>query len=322
MPATDPPSAPEALLLPFAAPVSDTGLAALRTLALPHLERLLGRLQPEATFGSDEWSLTPPHERALAEALGWRAADGLYPFAARQAQADGLAPAPQDGGWALLTPAHWHVGAEVVSLLHPDDLQLDAGDSRALLDAVRPLLESEGWRLHWGAPTRWYAVHASLAALPSPSLDRVIGRNVDPWLPAVAGARPVRRLQAEVQMLLHTHPLNAAREARGALPVNSFWLSGCGVPAPAAWPAGLVLDDRLAGPALHEDWAAWADDWRTLDGTVLRPLLERLEAGRPVALTLCGERLARRYRPGPKPALWRRLAGRDRADPITELQTL
>ena len=32
-------------------------------------------------------------------------------------------------------------------------------------------------------------------------------------------------------MLLYTHPVNDAREARGALPVNSFWLSGCGVRA-------------------------------------------------------------------------------------------
>ena len=36
--------------------------------------------------------------------------------------------------------------------------------------------------------------------------------------------RRVRRLQSEVQMLLHTHPLNAAREDRGDLTVNSFWL--------------------------------------------------------------------------------------------------
>ena len=36
-------------------------------------------------------------------------------------------------------------------------------------------------------------------------------------------------LAGEVQMLLYSHPLNDAREAQGALPVNSFWLSGCGM---------------------------------------------------------------------------------------------
>ncbi len=34
-------------------------------------------------------------------------------------------------------------------------------------------------------------------------------------------------------MLLYTHPINAAREARGELAVNSFWLSGTG-PTPVA----------------------------------------------------------------------------------------
>src|SRR5690606_16353949 len=130
---------------------------------------------------------------------------------------------------------------------------------------VHPLFDSEGYVLTWGAPLRWYVAHESLSELPTASIDRVIGRNVDRWLPGEPQARLLRRLQNEVQMLLYTHPLNEAREARGALPVNSFWLSGCGRHQAGAEPGELQLDDSLRAPLLAGDWVAWARAWRALD---------------------------------------------------------
>ena len=50
-------------------------------------------------------------------------------------------------------------------------------------------------------------------------------------------------------MLLYTHPINDAREARGALPVNSFWLSGCGAPAATASGDEPQVDDAPARAA-------------------------------------------------------------------------
>ncbi|WP_442975439.1 hypothetical protein, partial [Salmonella enterica] len=97
------------------------------------------------------------------------------------ARADGLDPG--DLAWGLLTPAHWQLGREHLTMGDPDALALDAGESRAYFDAVRPLFESEGWLCAWGAPTRWYVAHASLTELPTASLDRVIGRNPDLWMP-------------------------------------------------------------------------------------------------------------------------------------------
>ena len=48
---------------------------------------------------------------------------------------------------------------------------------------MHPLFDSEGYVLTWGAPLRWYIAHESLSELPTASIDRVIGRNVDRWLP-------------------------------------------------------------------------------------------------------------------------------------------
>ena len=287
------------LIVPFAAPLSDAGRQALVSLRLPRLASLLARLgEPEVDAG-DELSFSPPHERALARALGWQGGDGALPFAARLAAADGITPG--DLAWGLLTPAHWHLGTEQVSLLAPDSLQLAEDESRALFDAVRTLFTSEGFVLAWGAPLRWYAAHESLAGLRTASLDRVVGRNVDPWLGGVAAARPLqrlRRLQAEVQMLLHDHPVNREREARGLRPVNSFWLSGCGVAQPETGEPPAV-DARLRGPALAEDWAAWVEAWHALDAGAVAELDAAARRGEPIVLTLCGERSAARF--GPRP---------------------
>lgn len=292
------------LLVPFASTLSEAGMQATLDLDLPVLSRLLARLTPAELQGVDEYTLSPPHERALAHAWGWHGNDGALPFAALHAGNDGIGL----GGlaWGELTPVHWHVGRDHISLADPQDLRLSEAESREYLEAIRPLFESEGWTLAWGAPTRWYAAHDTLDGLPCASLDRVIGRNVDLWLHSHPQARLVRRLQNEVQMLLYTHPLNEGRESRGELTLNSFWLSGCGRAQPVP-EGGPVVDDRLRAPALAEDWAAWADAWRALDAGPVERLLKQAQGGTPVELTLCGERRAQRFATG-KQSTWQRIA--------------
>jgi hypothetical protein len=300
------------LMIPFAAPASDAGRQALAQLSLPHLAACV-QGAPERDAG-DESALSPPHERALARALGLAGADGALPWGAWWAARDGIDPA--DLAWGLLTPCHWRVATDRVSMTDPEDLQLDDTTSRALLTAVHALFDSEGFVLLYGAPTRWYLAHESLRELATASPDRVIGRAIDPWLPR--SARLWRRLQNEVQMAWHEHPLNAEREARGLPPVNSLWLSGCGaVQSAARWPAGLVVDDRLRRPALAEDWGAWMAAWMALDAGPVAAL-----AGRAARLTLCGESSAAAWSLTP-PSTWQRLMARWRpVDARALLETL
>jgi len=135
----------------------------------------------------------------------------------------------------------------------------------------------------------------------------VIGRNVDAWLPRQPEAKRLRRLQNEVQMLLHRHPVNAAREAAGALAVNSFWLSGCGRAQPDQR-TEVHFDSRLRAPALQGDPAAWCEAWRAIDHRAIEPLLAAAERREPARLTLCGERNAVELAPG-KHSWWQRAAG-------------
>jgi len=269
------------LIVPFAAASSERLREALRTIELTHLDVLAAGAARQADDPGDEHSPHPPHERALARALGWPVRDDApLPWAARRARADGIDVGRR--AWGLLTPVHWRVGSDAVRLADPRELMLEEAASRTLFEAVRPLFESEGFALSWGAPLRWYAAHDSLADVVAPALDRVIGRNVDAWLPRDLAARRMRRLQNEVQMLLHAHPLNTAREAQGAMTVNSFWLSGCGV-ALDERPASVTVDDRLAPAALADDDAAWRDAWMGLD-------VELGTRNDVALLTLCGER--------------------------------
>lgn len=279
------------LMIPFAGVLSEAGRHACQSLALPQLERLLARMTTTDRVGGNELSMSPPHELALARAYGWSAEDGRLPWAAHWAAIDGVSVAAD--AWALLTPVHLHVGTEQVSMADPDALALDADESRELFEIVRELFETEGLTMHWGAPLRWYASHASFATLPTAALDRVIGRNIDAWLPDAPQARLLRRLQSEVQMLLYTHEVNARREAAGRLAVNSFWLSGCGVALLRTDAPEPVVDDRLRMPALSEDWAAWAEAWQALDAG---PIAALLAAPDDSLLTLSGERVAQTFR--------------------------
>lgn len=281
------------LVIPFAATLSEAGQHALSDLALPVLDELLARLTAADRNEGDEYQLSPPHERVLARALGWQGADGALPWAARAAAADGLDTG--DLAWGLLSPVHWQIGRDHLTMDDPEALNLGANESRAAFDAVRPLFESEGWLCAWGAPTRWYVAHETLADLPTASLDRVIGRNPDLWMPEHPAARFVKRLQNEVQMLLYTHALNDAREAAGREPLNSFWLSGCGVHQKPARSAPPRLLDALRAPALREDWAAWAEAWRALDDGPLREALVQVHQGAALRLSLCGERNAQDF---------------------------
>ncbi len=308
-------------LIPFAASLSEPCQHALPHLdaegRLPNLRALASRLRVLARSEGDEYALSMPHERVLAAALGWPVGpdtDGRLPWAHWWAAQDGL-QLDADACWALLSPGHWLMGREHLTLLDPNALGLDAATSQALLEALRPLFEEDGWQLRWGAPTRWYASHPLLDGLPTASLDRVVGRNPDLWLSADTAnntasktssdaTRALRRLQAEVQMSLYQHPLNDRREAEGQDTVNSFWVSGCGrlpgggrpdrpdLPDMPVWPAGLTLCDDLRAGLLSDDMPVWVDAWQQLDATVLAALVQRLDAGQPLRLTLCGERHA------------------------------
>jgi len=336
------------LIIPFASSLSEGCLAAQPTLQLPNLQKLLGRLTPLPPDQGDDFSRSTPAERALAQALQLPTTDGQIPWAALHAHhtccaagsgqparapaaADSAVaiantrPAGANQAWAFVTLCHWQVNTHHVAMSQLPLPELSAAESDALLAAMQPYFEEDGIALYADQLGRWLAQAALFEHLVSASTDRVVGRNLAAWMPEAKAAAPLRRLQNEMQMLLYTHPVNDAREARGLPPVNSFWLDGSGaLPAGYQFPAldsRPVLADSLRQPALTENWPAWVLAWQALEESHLAPLLQALDQGQPVQLTLCGERHSQSWTVQ-RTGLWRKISSLFASQPIAGLLAL
>lgn len=290
------------LVIAFARCRSDAWLPAMRSLpadSLRNLAKLLAGMKLVGTDIGDADSLSTPHERALArvEGLAQAPVDGLIPWAARQAALNAATAALTGKAWAFITPCHWAMGRQHATLTDPAALRLLPQDMQTLMLAMQPYFETEGITLHApvaAEPVHWLAEGEVFRQLPTASLDRVLGRDVDRWLPA---SKAIKLLQNEMQMLLYTHALNDARVANRSLPVNSFWLSGTGaLSQPVDRTAAEIIAPRgLAQAAFADDWSAYAQAWQTLDAADIAALLARQNAGETVRLTLCSESTAQTF---------------------------
>ena len=292
------------LLIPFAACSAEAWLPTLQSLPPDRFKRLgqlLQGMKLVQTDTRDAESLSPPHERALACALGIAmpdTPDGLLPWAASEA-AEQLQAGDDGKAWAWITPCHWAMGHLHATLSDPALLGLQEGESRSLLALMQPYFETDGITLHYLAPGRWLAEGELFRGLPTASIDRVLARNVDAWLPDTKSAAPLRRLQNEMQMLLYTHAFNDEREARRQLRVNSFWISGTGALPASAMPPGqrpqVSVPRSLAEAVFQEDWAGYAQAWAALEAGDIAALLARQQHGESVRLTLCGDNSAQTF---------------------------
>ena len=305
------------LLIPFAQCLSPDSQTALDSLPLLNLNRLMAQMQLASKDAGDENSLSPPHERALAAAYGLDGAaapaDGCLPWGAWHASRAGLLVESANEAWSVITPSQWAVQTNHITMADPAALHLTEADSRALLAVMTPYFNEDGIRLVYDTPTRWLASGEVFRGLATASVDRVVGRHVDDWLPKTAAAKPLRRLQQEMQMLLYTHALTDARAAQGLPAVNSFWVSGSGALAPTNQVTkanqesrSIVCPTRLRDSAVGEDWSAWVQAWQDIDANECAAALAALQRAEPVTVTLCGESNAWRFERGSQ-SLFQRL---------------
>ncbi|MFT3806474.1 phosphoglycerate mutase [Arenimonas sp.] len=151
-----------------------------------------------------------------------------WPMAALQRQADcGDASGFR---WLRADPVHVRPDINGARLMAWGNLDLDPAEAEALLQALHPVFGDAGMPLTAGAPERWYLQLAIDAPLPdfSPP-EQGLGDDLFRHLPEGGQGRRWRALLNEAQILLHNHPINAARAARGRLPANSLWFWGAGV---------------------------------------------------------------------------------------------
>jgi len=230
-------------------------LAAPGALRLPALELLLAR-------GRARSSESESTERWLGEAFGLEEAPlpaGALTLIAHHGD-------PGAACWARADPVHLRLMRDRLILAPAEAFALSGEEAQALCAALNRHFEGR-LALQALEPRRWCARLEQDPGFQAQSPLMLAGRDVNRSLPA--GAARAHALLNEAQMLLHEHPVNAAREARGEPVVNSIWLWGAGR-APgklqARWrsvaaedPVALGLA-RLAGAralALPDSAQAW-----------------------------------------------------------------
>lgn len=172
-------------------------------------------------------------------------------------------------GWVRADPVHLQAMRDRLVMVPGEALGISRTEADALCAALNAQLEGRV-ELRAVEPERWCATLSGDARWPGEPALQIAGRSLETQ-PGAAHAGDA--LLTELQMLLHGHPVNEAREARGELPVNSLWLWGAGgLPSSASshWhsvsaaePLALGLA-RLAGvralglPASAELWLSGA----------------------------------------------------------------
>jgi len=181
-------------------------------LHLPALERILAR-------GRAETQRAVALETALCGLFDVPCGAGVAPISAAF---DGLG----EGCWMRADPVHVRLQREQVVLL--PEVEVSADEAQQLCASLNEHFAGQGMAFFAPHPQRWYLKLAALPDIATVLLSQAAGHNIHGNLPTGAETRRWHQLFNEVQMLLFAHPLNAAREARGALPVNSVWFWGNG----------------------------------------------------------------------------------------------
>ena len=219
---------------------------------LPALELVLARARPSGAEAL-------PLERWLLEAF--ELADEPLAAGALTLLAGG-----EDAGrerWARADPVHFHLLRDRIVLVPSAAFGISREEAAALCDALNRHFAGR-LELRAVEPDRWCVRFAEAVELPEESALDAAGRSMEP-------GRAVDALANEAQMLLHDHPVNEAREARGELPINSLWFWGAGSApreARAHWQSvaaaeplalGLARAAGIRGRPLPASAEAWLD---------------------------------------------------------------
>ena len=231
------------LFIPHLLPPGAQGDALWRTVDAPQLKTLLARADFSRSAESDT-------DTGLCNAFGV-ARQQDWPLAPLLAHSENLAA--ESGYWLCATPVHLETRRNALVLIDPASLAMSAADSAAFAATLADHLREENVTLHAPQPGRWFLRCDASPVMTTFSLEAVTGRDVRLYLPQGPDSPRWHRILTEMQMLLHAHPANDARESSGCLPVNSVWLWGGGtlpVPAPAAFDA-VWSDDLMVRALTH-----------------------------------------------------------------------
>ncbi len=252
-------------------------------------------------------------------AIGFGAASNrTFPFAAVASRAESIAH-ESEKYWLRADPIHLSVNRDRMVLLDASQLDITPAESVALLQTLVEHFKKDNFSIHAPYPERWYISSNQPIAIHSHPTSEVRGCNVaDYWFDGADRALWQTRL-SEMQMLLHAHPVNEAREAAGRLQINGIWFWGAGDMPSAltrnyaqivsndvllkgiasitavrfinasqfSWSELSVIQngntllalDHLASPAVYGEWDTWQTALTALERNWFKPALSALKMG-------------------------------------------
>ena len=200
------------------------------------------------------------------------ARQGDRPAAPYSLAADGGDPA---GAWWLRAdPIHLRAERDTVLVTDTTLFEIVHDEARALAAALNEHFAASDIRFDALRPGRWYARVDRDPDMAAPPIAEVRGGSMDGRMPSGPAGRKWCAVLNEIQMCLHAHPVNDAREARGVPAVNGLWLWGAGRLAepPRVAYQRVVADDPVArGLALaagkrHDPLPGSASEWLASSG--------------------------------------------------------
>ena len=131
-----------------------------------------------------------------------------------------------------IEPVHLHATRDHLVLLPLSELAIPQNELTILMEEANIIFSEEGIIPISNNGFTWIYAGSDYESLYTHSVAQATGRNIDWWLPkdtVVSGlAKRWRRIQNEIQMRWHIHPINEAREAQGLPRINSVWVYGIG----------------------------------------------------------------------------------------------
>lgn len=130
------------------------------------------------------------------------------------------------GALICADPIHLRADRDTAKLVPAAILSLTEAEVDALLLDINTFLAADNLQLWRSDTCHWFMQGQDGSELLSYPPEFLAQRNASAFLPEGQTSAYWKRLMTELQMLLHAHPVNAERERRGLMPVNSLWFWG------------------------------------------------------------------------------------------------
>lgn len=174
-----------------------------------------------------------------------------YPMAAISAYADGL-----DVGsayWLRAAPVHLLLQRDSFILSEPVPLAIAREHALSFIADLNAHFGHDQLQFFMGDSGAWYLRLDQDPQVKTYLPQQVVGKNVYQFMPHTSSKPNFNKDWAsrlnEIQMLLHEHPVNIARDQAGLPVVNSIWFSGGGALPSSELsvqpPCDLILSDDI-----------------------------------------------------------------------------